>query len=124
MANSTFRAATVDVDGKKVAEAQTSTFAIKNGGAEVVGLEGILGISDGVTSCTCEIDSMVPVAGLEISFVDILLGRRYVTIGYFVDGRLLQATGKINAMDYSSDSKSGEVKGKISFTGGEPKLTY
>lgn len=123
MANQTFHAATVSVNGKTVGETQTSSFSIKNGGGEQTGLDGVLGISDGITSCTCEMDTICPVAGYEIGFLQFLLKRTYVTIGYAVNGGLLQSTGKFQGLDFSSESKSGEVKGKISFVGDEPKVT-
>ena len=123
MANGTFRASAVYTNGQKVAEAQTSTFSVKNGGTTQHGIDGVLGVSDGTEEVTCEIDSICPVAGFEIAFLDLLHGRAYCTIGYAVDGKLLQSTGKIQAIDYSSDSKTGEVKGKISFMGDAVKIT-
>lgn len=123
MANQVFHAASVYIDGKKVAEAMTSTFSVKNGGGTQHGIDGVLGVSDGTEECTCELDSICPLEGFQIDMLNILHKRKYCTIGYATDGRLLQSTGKINAMDYSSDTKTGEIKGKISFVGGGVTIT-
>ena len=123
MANQTFRAASVYIDGKKVAEAMSTTFSVKNGGQSQHGIEGVLGISDGTEETTCELDSICPVEGFEIDVLALLHNRKYCTIGYAVGGKLLQSTGKIQGVDYSSDTKTGEIKGKISFVGGGVTIT-
>ncbi len=121
MANSIFRAFPIYVEGKKVAEAMSSTYDTTDSGTNQVGLDGVEGQSDGVIESKIDFDVIVPVQGTTIKFSTYFFNRARVTIGIPIDGGYDSVEGKLTGRSYSSDSKTGECKGKWSFIGGEPQ---
>jgi hypothetical protein len=82
----------------------------------------VLGQSDGVIETKIDFDTCVPVAGTEIDLDSLILKRTRFSIGIPVNGRYEKVQGKMTGRSYSSDSKTGESKGKWSFIGGEPDV--
>jgi hypothetical protein len=123
MANGTFRAFPIYANGKKIAEAMTSSFDATNGGNIVYGIDGVLGVSDGIEETKIEWDTIVPVAGHQIAFRTMMRNRTYVDVGVAVDGGLEVVTGKIQGRSYQSEAKDGTVKGKFTFVGGQSQIT-
>lgn len=123
MADSIFRASPLYLNGKKVAEVGTSTYEVMDPGTNQVGIEGVLGQSDGAVESKMDFDTVVPIAGMQINIDDIIASKARVGMGIVVNGRMQLVRGKITGATYSSDSKTGECKGKYTFIGGEPQLT-
>lgn len=123
MADSIFRASPLYLNGKKVAEVGTSTYEVMDPGTNQVGIEGVLGQSDGAVESKMDFDTVVPIAGMQINIDDIIAAKTRVGMGIVVNGRMQVVRGKITGATYSSDSKTGECKGKYTFIGGEPQLT-
>ncbi len=123
MANSTFHAMPIYLNGQKIAEAMTSSFDASNGGGVVYGIDGVLGVSDGIEETKIEFDTIVPLAGHRQAFKTMMRQRSYVDIAVDVDGGLEIVTGKIQGRSYSAEAKSGETKGKFTFVGGQSQIT-
>ena len=123
MADSIFRAAPLYLNGKKIAEVGSSTYEVMDAGTNQVGIEGVLGQSDGAVESKMDFDTVVPIAGMQINIDDIIRSKARVGMGISVNGGFQIVRGKITGATYSSDSKTGECKGKYTFIGGEPQLT-
>ncbi len=120
MANQIFRAFAIIMQGKKVAEAMSSTYDNPNGSTQAYGLEGVLGQTDGIIETKLEFDTVCPIDGHEIDFATLFLNQTRVTVGIPVDGGYDASRGIISGRSYTSDSKTGECKGKWSFIGDKP----
>jgi hypothetical protein len=113
---SIFRPNPLYINSLKVAEVSNSTEDRTVNGSNQYGIEGVLGQSIGADEIKVDFDTVTPVQGMEIS-IDDLIGVP-VSIGLFRNGRLAITTGVIMTSQYTSDSKTGEAKGKFSYTGG------
>lgn len=123
MANKVFRAAAIYVASKKIAEIAQSTYEQMSGDEQQTGTEGVLGFSDGVSTTKLDFDTVCPVTGHEQTLKNIIAGKQTVTFGVFVDNGLEMFDGRIVSRSYTSDSKTGECKGKFNVIGGTPVLT-
>jgi hypothetical protein len=115
---SIFRAHPIFLAGKKVAEASTTNEDRTINAANQVGIDGVLGQSIGADEVTVEFDTVVPVQGMQIN-IDALLGVP-LDFGVFRNGVMMLSNGIIHGSTYTSDSKTGESKGKYKFLGGAP----
>ncbi len=110
------RSAPIYQNGKKIAEIETGTLTVRDGGEPQVGQEGYIDDSDGPITSTLSCNTILPVAGMTVR---INVGERY-TMGMFVDGKLKQCRMKCREAEYQTDSKNGTAKGKFEFGGGKP----
>ncbi len=120
MANQIFRPFPIIVQGVKVAEAFSSTYSNPSGSAQAYGFEGVLGQTRGIIETKIEFDTVVPVEGHEIDLSTYFLDQVGVTIGIPVDGGYDASRGLMSGRSYTSDSKTGECKGKWEFMGDKP----
>ena len=118
MAQSVFRANPLLLNAQKVAEVSNSSEDRTVNGANQYGIEGVQGQSIGADEIKVSFDTVTPIQGMQIQ-IDDLIGVQ-VTIGLFRNGRMALTTGIINSSNYTSDSKTGEAKGKFEFIGGAP----
>lgn len=117
------RHASVYFKGRKVATCHQSTFDIASGDETQLGDEGYIGHSDGATMSKVECDTVVPVGGVGVTFIDSLMRKQYVEMGLaLIDGKVAKVTMRIVNASFSSDAKSGALTGKFSFEGGVPKF--
>ena len=116
MAQSVFRPNPLYLNGQKVAEVSNSTEDRTTNSANQYGIEGVLGQSIGADEIKVDFDTVTPIQGMEIA-IDDLVGVP-VSIGLFRNGRLAITQGVIMSSNYTSESKSGESKGKFSYIGG------
>lgn len=123
MADSVFRAFPLYLNGKKVAEAMSSTYEVTNNNANQIGIDGVLGQSRGVIETKIDFDAVIPIAGMQINIDAIIASGESVGMGVAVNGGFQIVSGTVTGVSYSSDSKTGESKGKYSFIGGAPQLT-
>ncbi len=122
MAQSRFRAARILLNGKKIAEVSNSTYTHRGNDANQFGLEGVLGQSEGIDETELDIDTVTPVKGHADNVKRMLVDKLDVQIQIAVDGGLETIDGRIIERGYTSDSKTGECKGKFKFVGGAPRL--
>ena len=122
MANQRFRAATVYVSGTKIAEIAQSTYEHMSGEQNPIGLDGVVGQSEGADECKLSFDTICPVAGHAFTLKNIIKNKQTVTFAVAVDGGLESFDGRITTRSYTSDSKSGECKGKFEAIGGAPTI--
>lgn len=118
MAQSVFRSSPLYLNAKKVAEVSNSTEDRTVNSANQYGIEGVIGQSIGADEIKYDFDTVTPIQGMEIQ-IDDLIGVQ-VSIGLLRNGRMALSAGIISTSNYTSDSKTGEAKGKFSFIGGAP----
>lgn len=123
MASKIIRPLPIYVASKKIAEVTDGTYDITSNDESQVTHDGYIGHSDGATTCKADFNTICPVAGHEFNFVDLILNKQYVNIGILADGKLLQFTGRLVTLGYTTDSKSGKATGKFSFEGGPSTAT-
>lgn len=122
MANSRFRPAIISIQGKKIAEIANSTYTHDANDQNQIGIEGVLGQSDGADETKLEFDTVTSVKGHEALLKQIIAQKLTVTFSVQVDGGYDKFEGRIISRGYTSDSKTGECKGKFSCIGGAPTL--
>jgi hypothetical protein len=121
MAQSIIRPLPLYLNGQKVAEVSSSTETRDVNAANQYGIDGVIGQSIGADEISSlEFDTIIPVLGMDID-LDSLIGQP-ISIGSFRNGTMMLAQGVIKGSTYTSDSKSGEAKGKYTFIGGAPQL--
>lgn len=121
MAQSVIRALPIYLNGLKVAEAASSTENRDVNAANQYGIDGVVGQSIGSDEISgLDFDLIIPVLGTNIS-IDDLIGVP-VSMGIFRNARMMISQGVIKSSSYTSDSKSGEAKGKFTFIGGAPQF--
>lgn len=122
MANQRFRPASVYVSGTKIAEIAQSTYEHTSGDQNQVGLEGVMGQSEGADETKLSFDTISPIAGHAFTLKNVIKNKQTVTFAVAVDGGLEQFEGRITTRSYTSDSKTGECKGKFEAIGGAPSI--
>jgi len=120
MAQSVFRPNPLYLNAQKVAEVSNSNEDRTTNSANQYGIEGVVGQSIGADEIKLDFDTVTPIQGMDID-VDDLIGTQ-VSVGLFRNGRMMLSTGVLMSSNYTSESKSGEAKGKFSFIGGAPVL--
>jgi len=123
MAQSKFRAFPVYLAKKKLATMSGVTFDIESGDELQFGAEGVLGHSDGISTCTLEADCVIPVAGSPVDFLGTILNKRDVSITIFADGKFQEFVGRLKSVNYTSNSRNGESRGKFRFDGAAPVIS-
>ena len=106
------------MNGLKVAEVSNSTEDRTVNSANQYGIEGVVGQSIGADEIKIDFDTVTPVQGMQLP-VDDLIGVP-VSIGLYRNGVMALSQGIIMSSNYTSDSKSGEAKGKFTYIGGAP----
>jgi hypothetical protein len=121
MAQPIIRALPLFLQGQKVAEVASSTENRDINAALQYGIDGVVAVSIGADEISgLDFDTVIPVLGMNIS-IDSLIGVP-IQIGSFRDGRMMLSNGVIKSSSYTSDSKTGEAKGKFTFIGGAPEF--
>lgn len=123
MARGIIRACPLYLNGKKIAEVQDGSYDIASGDEAHIGTEGYYGHSDGSTMCKVNANCIVPVKGMQTTLSDVLLNKRYVSMGIPIDGKFHQIDMRLVNGNYKWDFKSGSCNGAFSFEGGAPELT-
>lgn len=123
MARAIIRALPVYVNGKKIAELSDGTYDIASGDEAHVATEGYIGHSDGATMTKVNCNCVIPVKGMQVTVDDILINKRYVSVGIPVNGKFHQIDMRLVAGNYKWDFKSGSCNGSFNFEGGSPQMT-
>ena len=82
--------AKIQINGRTIAEATSSTMRASSGGKPVFTMiKGLAGPSNGPESGECEIESAVPKAGLDLDFIGILKRKEEVEIVVRSHGKVI-----------------------------------
>lgn len=123
MARAIIRPLPLYIDGKKFAEVTSGTYRIASGDEAQIATEGYIGHSDGATTTQVTPKIIIPVRGVGITVDDMLLNKRYVTVGIPYNGKIHQIDMRIVNSEASWDFKTGAVTGDLQFEGGAPEVT-
>lgn len=123
MARSIIRAFPLSLNGKKIAEVSDGSYDIESGDEPQITTEGYAGHSDGAVTTTATFNCVIPVIGMQVTIDDVILNKRYVTLGILANGKIQQVDGRITSGNYTWDHKSGKAMGAFKFFGGSPVLT-
>lgn len=124
MANAPMRikAASFYVKGAKVGTAEGGDFSIASNDEDHITDEG-WSVSDGTPTCKMTINVIVPVDGKTKRLAQALLDKEYISVQVgVVDGAVFSATMRATDASYTIDNKTGSLKGKFDFRGGEPEI--
>jgi hypothetical protein len=116
------RPAPVLIESRKIAEVSSGTYAHTSNDEVQIGFEGVLGYSDGADTVRLQFKSITPVAGHEKDLRAVIMQKKYVTVGIFIDGAYEAFEGRLTSRDYDWDSKSGACNGNFTFEGGKPNV--
>jgi hypothetical protein len=117
---SLFRASPSFINAQKVAEISSTTEDRTINSANQYGIDGVIGQSIGADELKFDFDTVTPVQGMQIQ-IDDLVGIP-ITVSSIRNGRMVLCDGIISTTNYTSDSKTGEAKGKFGFMGGAPRF--
>lgn len=123
MARGIIRATPVYLNGKKIAELSDGTYDIASGDEAHVATDGYIGHSDGATMSKISANCVVPVKGMQVTVDDILLNKRYVSVGVLVNAKFHMIDMRLVNSNYKWDFKTGSFNGAFSFEGGPPEVT-
>jgi hypothetical protein len=115
------RSAPIFFKSKKVAEIESADYEINSNDEDQFGSEGWMGSSSGATTTSITCNVIVPVAGLTVTLTTALLNKEQVQIGVAVDGKLHQIDMQPKTAKFTTDSKTGTLKGSFMFSGGAPQ---
>lgn len=125
MANEPFRIKPFNlfVGGKKVGTMESGDYSIAGNDEEHITAEG-WSMSDGQTTSSINVNTIVPVDGKTKALVDALLGKKYIKVQTgVVDGEIHSITMRATSAKYNTDHKTGSLKGAFEFKGGKPTRT-
>ncbi len=122
MSRSLIRAAPLYLNGKKIAEVTSGTYDITSGDEAQIGTDGYLGHSDGATTTKFSFDAIIPVKGMAVRVDDLIINKRYFSLGLPVNGKFQQVDARMVSASYKWDHKTGAFTGTFSAEGGAPDL--
>jgi len=122
MARSLIRAAPIYLNGKKIAEVSDGSYDITSGDESHIATEGYLGHSDGATTVKINANCIIPVKGTGVALDDLILNKRYFSIGLPVNGKFHQIDCRMVTANYKWDFKTGSLTGAFAMEGGSPDL--
>jgi hypothetical protein len=111
------------IDNDKIGVAESGDYAITGNDESHITAEG-WSASDGTPTTELSLNTVTPVDGKTDSLVDALLNKKYVVaqVG-LVDGRIHRVTMRCTEVRYTTDNKTGSLKGAFKFMGGKPERT-
>jgi hypothetical protein len=123
MANPTVRAVAFYWKGRKAAYVNQVNPKFKTGRSALFGAEGYLCHSKGAGMTTFEINEVVPVSGsTTVDDIVQILAQQDVEVQCVLGGKYFTVTCAVMEADYSSDTETGKVTGKIVLEGGVPAI--
>ncbi len=124
MALQRFKKIPLHADGKKIAELQNCTYKHDSNDMRQHGVDGVMGFSDGNDETEVTADCCVPFGGMSnrAALRDAIAGKRSVQLAIPVDGSIEMIEVRCTSRQYTSDSKTGELKGSFTFQGGKPEI--
>lgn len=122
MARAMIRAFPMYLNGKKIAEVSDGTYDIASGDEAHIATEGYMGHSDGAATTKVNPNCIIPVKGMQTTVDDLIINKRYFSIGIPANGKFHQIDMRCVSASYKWDFKSGSATGSFSFEGGAPEL--
>ncbi len=122
MARTLIRAAPIYLDGKKIAEVSSGSYDVASGDEAQIGSDGYLGHSDGATTTRFSFDCIIPVKGMAVKVDDLILNKRYFSLGLPVNGKFHQVDARMTGASYKWDHRNGTFMGTFSAEGGAPDI--
>ncbi|RYE77945.1 MAG: hypothetical protein EOO74_06090 [Myxococcales bacterium] len=111
------------VDSKKVGTLETSDYKLTSGDELHVTAEGIM-YSDGTPLTDITGNTVVPVSGRTQALLMALLTHKYVTVQVgILEGKVHRIMMRVLEATYTTDNKTGSLKGAFKFGGGEPDIS-
>jgi hypothetical protein len=124
MANVKVRAASLYIDGSKVAEVEGSDYDLTGGDEAQFGAEGYMGHSEGAITTKVSCNGIIPVAGMKVDIVSIFLKKKDVSISMAsISGKIHKITMRCTNANVKSSHRNGTQNGSFTFEGGEPSVT-
>lgn len=125
MADKKFRRMTIAIETKKILETSGGTYTHRTNDQRQHGQDGSMGHSEGNDETELQFDTCTPFGGHDnrANIRDALAGKRSVTATIFVDGGIeILKNARFVERKYTSDSKTGELKGSFQLEGGKPEI--
>lgn len=113
MASSKFRAFPMLIGGRKFAECNGTQYTADSGDEQMIGADGVLGLSEGIPVIKIEADYCQPVAGTKIDLWSLFTNKTEFTVQQPIGGKSHGVRMRITNMSLTSESKNGTAKGKI-----------
>lgn len=124
MANVKVRAASMYIDGSKVAEFEGSDYDLVGGDEAQFGAEGYMGHSEGAITSKVTANGLIPVAGMKVDIMSIFLKKKDVSVALAsVSGKIHKITMRCTNANVKSSHRNGTQSGSFTFEGGEPSVT-
>ena len=123
MANLKFRVSPLYIGSKKVAEMMSASFEIDSNDEQELGVDAVLGFTEGIITGTVTCEACVPVDGESIDWTSLILNKTDVNVGFDIGGELLQATGRVTKLSDKTDSKTGKTSRTPNIIIGTPTAT-
>lgn len=115
------RAFPIYIRGRKVAEAYQNNVDIESGDEQLFGAEGVLGLSEGITTFKLDFDYVVLTRGTDIADLTILpITKEEVGVGVFAGGKRFQVPMRATAANLTSATRNGTATGKLTLMSSGP----
>lgn len=117
MAAADVKRAVAYIDSQKIAELESSDYSETTNGERQHGIDGVLGISNGNPEVELRfnvIRVVAPGGGLS-KMESVITSQAPVTLAYKIGSNLIQGTFKCVQRTYTSDSRTGTLKGTFTF---------
>lgn len=124
MSNPRVKSSALFYKGKRVATMQNVTYRIKSNDTQEMADNGAYN-TDGIVTTEVSCDTIVPVKGVGVSFVQDTVQHNDVdlTLG-IVDGKIHELEQcRNNEIEFTGEVSSGKLTGRFGWFGGAPKIT-
>jgi hypothetical protein len=124
MANPRVKSAAIFYKGKRVAVMQNANYSIKSNDTQEMADSGAYN-TDGITTTELTCDTIVPVRGVGVSFVEDAINHNDVDLSVgLVDGKIHELNqARNNSCEFTSEVATGKMTGKFGWFAGAPKIT-
>jgi hypothetical protein len=117
------RAYNIFVAGLKIGTLETSDYEIAGNDEQHITAEGV-SYSDGTVTTKITGNTVVSVDGKTKRITQMILKKEYVQIQVgIVDGEIQTVTMRCTMHKFTTDYKTGSLKGSFEFGGGEPEIS-
>jgi hypothetical protein len=124
MAQVKVKAASLYINGSKVAEIEGTDYDLQGGDEAQFGDGGYQGHSDGAITTKVSATGIMPVPGMKVDLVDRFLKKKDVSVSLAtIQGKIHRITMRITNCNVKSSHRNGTQTGSFSFEGGEPEVT-
>lgn len=122
MAQKTFRAPSLSLDNKKIAEINNWSFQNASGDEVQIGADGVLGYSDGVSIASVNFKTVIPVKGYEKDIDAAIFEKKTVVVTVPIGGQTWSAEGRMTGATVTSDRRAGTLTGDYTVEGAPRRL--